>query len=235
MNAVFADIDVKKLMDVLGPGFLIFIFFVLPILRAVKEARDKQKEVIAKRGTSSEADARGDTDTARKMWEDLMRGDAPTPVAPPTILSVPAQPPPLPAAEARDAAQSLAGSISVLSEAQPEAEMERTFDEERTAQDENEALRRGEYERRELFLRREREGAATPRANVEPGTITSFDFGGDETGQARADAARRRDLLGLSGSRRAALQRAVVASEVLGRPVALRTGGEELGPLALRQ
>ena len=235
MNAVFAAMDVKRLMDVLGPAFLIFIFFVLPILRAVKEARAKQKEVIAKRGASSEADAPTDTDTARKMWEDLMRGDAPTPLAPPTVLSVPSQPPPLPVAEARDAATPLSAPISVLSLAKPEAEMERTFDEERTAQDENEALRRGEFERREQFLRREREGAAKPRTNVEPGKITSFDFGGDETGQARADASRRRDLLGLSGNRRAALQRAVVASEVLGRPVALRTGGEELGPLALRK
>lgn len=235
MTALLAALDLEKLKDLLGPAIVALFFFVLPILRAVKEAREKQKELEQKRADLPASKEASEADTARKMWEDLLRGDAPTPVAPPTAKTVPA-PPPLPRnVEAREPSEPLSAPISVLSEVPSEAEVERTFDEERTAQTENEAARRGEFERRETFLRREREGAAAPRANVEPAAITSFDFGGDETGQLRADAARRNDLLGLSGNRRAALQRAIVASEVLGRPVALRTGSEEVGPLALRQ
>jgi hypothetical protein len=223
---------IDSLMDLIGPAFVALFFFILPILRAIKEAKEKQREAEARR-TQAPSEEKSEEEKAQEMWADLLRGEAPAPPPPPPPPPPPrAVPQTLPTPEAP---APLAPSIEVFSGSPTEAEMESTFDEARAAQDQNDAALRDERARREGFLRREREGAETPRASVEPSDMTSFDVSVSQTADGRAQEKRRRDLLGLATNRRAALQRALVGAEVLGRPVALRTGSEEIGPLALRR
>jgi hypothetical protein len=235
MNVLhFAAWKIDSLMDLVGPAFVALFFFILPILRALKEAKEKQREAEARR-TQAPAEEKSDEQKAKEMWADLLRGEAPAPPPRPPPVPSPARPVPQPIASNAGPPPQLAPPMQVFSDVPTEAEMESTFDATREAQVQNEAALRNERTRRDDFLRREREGAETPRASVEPTAMTSFELGGDEVIEIQARALRRRDLLGLEKNRRAALRRALVGAEVLGRPVALRTGGEEIGPLALRR
>lgn len=233
MDLLLVLAPAKSWAEYIGPAIVAIFFFILPIIRAIKESKQKQREAQARRPEAPIDEPRPDETSAREKWDELMRGEATRTAEP--VSRIPA-PPPLPRVSAPSSLESeLGGPLSDLPAQVSEAEMERSFDEERAALEENERALRTERERREGFLRREREGAEKPRAGVEPVQLSTIELS-DTGAVASAEALRRRELLGLgSGDRRAALRRALVGAEVLGRPVALRTGGEEIGPLALRR
>jgi hypothetical protein len=230
-----------NLSEWIGPAFVAFFFFVVPIVRAMRESKEKQKQLAQKReqasvsggGAAPEKGAPADWDAeqARRKWEALLRGEEiePGPYTPAAKPEVVRAPPPVEASEPA----TLVGSLSSLEPAPSEDEQESSFDEERMSQIDNETLAREEKKRRDDFLFAEREGAPV-RADVAPALPPERP---SEPVLVAADARRRESLFG-PGARpgsRSALRRAILASEVLGRPVGLRDGSDEAGPIAARR
>lgn len=223
--------------DWIGPALVAIFFFVVPILRAMREAKAKQEQMKSKpEGTGGQSDE--ERDAARRKWEALLRGEEaqPVPWAPP-VANVPeaTRRAPAPQLEQPVPEAQLAGNLSPFGTQPSEDAEETTFDEERTAQVENDARLREERRRRDDFLFAEREGAPL-RADVT--TAIPSDRVPDVVA-VRGDVERRRNVLGAGlepgfGSR-AALRRAILASEILNRPVALRTGPEEVGHVGARR
>jgi len=228
---------------------LIFFFIGLPILRGIKETLAKKKEFAEQRRQardlgSAPAGEVEDLDEAKRRFEALLRGEEPAPRAAPT----PPPPPPVPRptmAEAPPPAQ-LAGRLSDLPDAPSEDEAEAAatretadtehfvVDEETKAREELDRRLRDERDSRTEFLRRERESGAGRRLNVAADEMTSL---GAPTAAATIQRAQRPEVLFTAladaKARRAALRRAIIASEVLGAPAALR--GPDSGPAGLRQ
>jgi len=227
---------------------LIFMFIGLPILRGIKETLAKKKELTEQRRQARDqgglpASEVEDLGEARRRFEALLRGEEP-----PARTATVAPPPPMPRhieAEATPPTQ-LAGRLSDLSEAPSEDDAEGAateetadaehfvVDEETSAREELDRRLRNERASRTEFLKRERESGAGRRLNVAADEMTSL---GAPTAAATIQRAQRPEViftaLADAKSRRAALRRAIIASEVLGAPAALR--GPDAGPAGLRQ
>jgi hypothetical protein len=236
--------------DVLGWIFkaLIVLFFIgLPIVRSIREAIAKQKEMTQRRADAplgSETDPRAQMAEARRRWEALVRGEE----APAVPRAAPPAPAPVARPTAAEASSSrpLSGPLSDLRPAPTEDEVEAANDEstadsehfvpdeEAQAREENDRRLREERESRSAFLQRERESGAGRRANVAADAMTSL---GAPTAAARIERAVRPQVLfgDLDSAlvRKAALRRAIVAAEVLGPPVALRDPAT--GPVGMRR
>lgn len=220
MIPFIAGIDLEWIKDHIGLFIAGFFFFVVPILQGLRKSAEEKRASEAK-GQKPPAELRDEEQAARKAWEDLMRGDAPTTTqaAPPAVPV----PPPIQRVEPLEPANEtrpLSGKLSDLSAAEAEDEAEATYDEEKLARDQNERTLREEMQRRADFLTRSKELAA--RKTVSAPDMSTSEFGAEASGVSESAAARRRDLLGLAGDRRSALRRAMVAQEVFGRPLALR-------------
>jgi len=227
---------------------LIFMFIGLPILRGIKETLAKKKELTEQRRQARDqggfpAGEVEDLGEARRRFEALLRGEEP-----PARTTTVAPPPPMSrhvAAEATPPTQ-LAGRLSDLSEAPSEEEAEAAateetadaehfvVDEETKAREELDRRLRDERDSRTEFLKRERESGAGRRVNVAADEMTSL---GAPTAAATIQRAQRPEViftaLADAKARRTALRRAIIASEVLGAPAALR--GPDAGPAGLRQ
>lgn len=248
-----AAFDIDKLVDVLGPLFVIVFFFLVPIVRTIRENLKQARERQAGTTTARESDP--EVEAGRRAWEDLLRGDAPATTRAPASTS--RVPPPVPVSSSRptgtlvesvegasyDAAGSREGSESAsrqtlttgpltdLGATPTEDEEEESLDEERVARERNEQALREEFERRNAFLQGERERAA--RKTVAPLELATLEQVPAESSSARPVGATQR----VFGRRldRATLRRAFVASEILGRPVAFRGPDDEAGTFALRR
>ncbi len=229
-------------------GVLIFMFIGLPILRGIKETLAKKKELLEQRRQARDVGGPPATEVedlgeAKRRFEALLRGEeAP---ARPVIV---APPPPIPRQLAAEAARptQLAGRLSDLSEAPSEDDAEAAateetadtehfvVDEETKAREELDRRLRDERDSRTEFLKRERESGAGRRVNVAADEMTSL---GAPTAAATIQRAQRPEVLFTAladaKARRSALRRAIIASEVLGAPAALR--GPDSGPAGLRQ
>lgn len=223
-----AAFSIDQILDKIGPFLVVFFFFIVPIIRTIRESR-AQKRAAKDRGEPVGDPATGDD--ARKAWDDLMRGDAPTtsapPVPPPIVTAGRIEPVEPIEPGARTAP--LAGRLSDLAPVPTEDEEEATLDEEASARETNERALREEFERRAAFLRKERESAA--RKTVAPLDMSTLAPQVEEPAPpARVSSS------GLApGSSRADWRRALIAAELLGRPVALREAGDGIGPISLRQ
>jgi hypothetical protein len=238
--------------DWIGPALVAVFFFVLPILRSIREAREKQEQAErrAREGLPPVATTRApvetDMDEARRKWEALLRGEevdvpAPTPVplaaepeAPryPSGANAPAANRPADLTTPFDTSrnpETLTSLEPVLSDTGPAT----TFDEARLAQVEEEDRARGDKKRSDDLLFAEREGDAV-RADVAQWIGSSPS---KQPAPASVDLTRRRNVLGAGPglSTRAGLRRAILASEVLGRPVGMRDGSDEAGPVGMRR
>lgn len=230
---VFAAFDPQAIVDWilghLGPIFVAVVFFVLPILRGLKEQAQKKRQLEERRRADlvGEGEPEADGEQGRKAFEALLRGETPStppalPVAPPPVLEAPVEP--------GSRASSLAGPLSDLASAPTEDEVEGSFDEERAALEGNERLLREERRRRTDFLAQERESAA--RKSVAPEGLLSLQA--YEVEAAPAPLSSGRALLAWKGAdRRTLLRRAIVAREVLGPPLSVRADTDALGPTAL--
>lgn len=223
---------------------LIFLLFGLPILRGIKETlakKTEQRRQARDHGTAPTPEVE-DLSEAKRRFEALLRGEELP------RREAPVAPPPMPrqtAAEASPPAQ-LAGRLSDLSEAPSEDDAEAAaseetadaehfvVDEETKAREELDRRLRDERDSRTEFLKRERESGAGRRVNVAAEEMTSL---GAPTAAATIQRAQRPEVLFTAladaKARRAALRRAMIASEVLGAPAALR--GPDSGPAGLRQ
>ncbi len=218
----------------LGPIFIAIVFFVLPILRGLKEQAAKKKELEARGETPP---AREEPSDGRKAWEALLRGEEPgTPPPPPVVVRAPTlEPPPLVRpVEGSERQATLAGELTgKLSDFAPtptEEDEETSLDEEGLANELNERLLREEMQRRADFLAREKASAA--RQSVAPEALVTIEASEAVVKGAFPGSARNL-LLPAGVDRRSALRRALVAREVLGPPLALRTHIDALGPTAL--
>ncbi len=235
-------------------AFLVFLFVVLPIVRGVRESMAKKRELEQRRldrvDPEQAPDAPDAMDEARRRWESLLRGEEVS--APPARSAPPPPPIPRPTAASAPPVPMQAPLVGRLSDMKPapseneteEADDEATADPEHWIPDEEQSAREANVQRlkvergeRSDFLRREREGGASRRANVAPDLLTSL---GGVAAVTEVAVHWRPDMpfaeLGDPRARRAALKRAVVMSEVLGTPaglIAMGTGAA--GPVALRQ
>ena len=226
--------------DLLIKGLLVFFFIVVPIIRSVREARRKQREAQARRAEAPGGDEDAEK-AAKQRWEELLRGEAAAPAPAPMPVPVSkradvADPAVLAEIEEEagpdeESEPALSKSLTMLPnasvESAPPAAASRTFAEERIER------RAAETRRRESFERPNVEAPTQESARAAMAPMAAFDE--VERGRVLRQAGHRTELLGHGGNRRAALQRAIVAMEVLGRPVGMRSGSEELGPLALRR
>jgi hypothetical protein len=197
----------RRLFANLEQVLLVLVFIALPILRGIFEAR-KRKQAAGGRAPaaprpSTADEAREAERTGRELWEELLRGEAreapepePEPAPPPATA---ARPPPTP----REAALPAEPQFEpVLADVFAPA-----YDEERLAE---EVARERLAAAEEISLER-----APPPPLVESAALevesAALEVEGEEP-----------------GARRAAwldLRRAVIASEVLGAPLALRPAG----------
>jgi hypothetical protein len=234
------EADLIDLLIKIGAG----LFFIgIPLIKGILQAREKAKEEALKsaRRPARERDADG-----RRAFEELIRGG--TTLAPPPVPTVP---PPLPAAELSRRiapggtatrpltqreelpAQPLTGSEFEAEEGAPEAEIITHVELRERAE-----LKRQEEELRlaEKIAREEYAASSSLRADVAPVPVEVFRAPALEVARSpsSSDAARR--LLGVGGGadRRAALRRALIMNEILGRPVATRDGSEASMPVGLR-
>lgn len=239
--------------DWIGPAIVAIVFFILPIVRSIREARVKQEQAErrARDGAPAptpiaRAPVETDMDEARRKWEALLRGEevdarpkpAPAPAPAPRASEGEARRYP-PAGSATGEMQApfddarnpetLTSLEPVLSESGPDT----SFDEARLAEVEDEARARDDKQRRDDLFFAERESEAV-RADVAQwiGTPAS-----KPPVPVPADTTRRRNVFGPGRglSTRSDLRRAILASEVLGRPVGLRDGSDEPGPVGLRR
>jgi hypothetical protein len=219
----------------LGIAFVAFFFFIVPIVKAAREARQKQRleEQRGSMGTPQPTARRmpeTDMDEARRKWEALLRGEEFEPATPPAPVVRMPEPAQQPTAESP--APTLAQQLASLDPEGRSGSAETSFDEERVAQTQNEALAREEKQRRDDFIFAQREDAPV-RADV------ASDIGRDTPPERKlvaADLQRRRSVLG-SGTgmaTRAGLRNAILASEIFGQPVGLRDGSGGTGPIGDR-
>jgi hypothetical protein len=238
--SVLAAFDIQAIVewiaDHIGPIFIAVVFFVLPILRGLKEqSRKKQQleEEARRRAEVHGPEDEGEAHDGRKAWEALMRGEEPARSAPPVFEPPPLvrpAPPPRRMAEEGEREPALAGRLSDFAEAPTADEEELAVDEESFAREQNDRLLREEMQRRADFLAREKELAA--RKTVAPDGLVSIE---PAESAPTVSVARPRSaaLTGLASGRRDELRRALVAREILGPPVALREHADALGPTAL--
>ncbi len=234
---------------------LVFFFIGLPILRSIREASVKRRELERRRGelsgeprgapdadpmADSAADPMEQMDEARRRFEALLRGEEPASAPPPTVPVPVRESRPEPVPQAR-----LAGRLSDLKPAPNENDAERgddpdsadpehfIEDEELRSREEIDRRIRVEREARSDFLRREREGGIGRRTGIAADPMTSL---GAPTAAATIQRAVRPDALfepdANAVDRQAAMRRAFIAAEILGAPTALRDGGS--GPPGLR-
>jgi hypothetical protein len=231
-----AALDIQAIVDWImrhiGPIFIGIVFFVLPLLRSLKEQAAKKKAMEARGGPPAEEDGEVDGSEA---WKALMRGETrevarPPAVEPPPLARNVAPPPPARPVEGSETQPTLSGRLSDFADAPTEDEEESTLDEEGLARELNDRLLREELQRRSDFLAREKESPA--RKTVTPETLTTIDAT-DTVKLAAVDRSAGALLFGPGADRRDALRRALVAREVLGPPLALRTHIDALGPTAL--
>jgi hypothetical protein len=234
--------------DWIGPAIVAVFFFILPIVRSIREAKEKQAQAErrARDGTPApvaRAPAETDMDEARRKWEALLRGDevesppkpAPAPRTSDEARRYPAAATgqataemPAPFDETRNP-ETLTSLEPVLSDAGPAT----TFDEARLAQVEDEARVRDDKQRKDdlVFAQRESENV---RSDVAQWIGTSPS---NQPAPPASDLSRRRNIFGGGAglASRAGLRRAILASEVFGRPVGMRDGSDEAGPASLRR
>lgn len=233
---------------------LVFFFIGLPILRSIREAAVKRRELERRRAelrdgpsrstgadpmAESTPDPMEQMDEARRRFEALLRGEEPASAPPPApVLVRESASEPVPQAR-------LAGRLSELRPAPNENDAERgddpdsadpehfIEDEELRSRDEIDRRLRVERDERSDFLRRERESGIGRRSGVAADPMTSL---GAPTAAATIERAVRPDALFATDAnavdRRAAMRRAFIAAEILGAPTALRDGGS--GPAGLR-
>ncbi len=235
MNAHWI-LALSSVSDWIGPAIVAIFFFILPIVRAMREARERQR-AIERRGGASEPQQTArrmpetDMDEARRKWEALLRGEdvEPASSAPPLLrMPEPVQRPATPQPMPETSSPPLTGEFAQLETTSAET----TFDEERGAQVENETLARAEKKRRDDFMFAQREDApvradvATDMAPASPTPVAV----------ASSDLQRRRNVLGggTGMATRSGLRRAILASEVFGQPVGLRDGSSGTGPIGDR-
>jgi hypothetical protein len=253
----------------IGPAFVAIFFFILPILRAMKEAKEKQRQMAERQGgTGTQAESA--REAAKRKWEELLRGEEGEagPYAPPTMAGAETEhaPPPslrpsVPHQPAEPVPQPLfEGSLSPFEPVASEEQVERSydegrsleqgrsledgrFDEEKSAHDAHEEALRAERRRRAEFLAAER-GDALARADVASALAPSMGAGMAPQRMSElsiappAAAAPARETTvgaGAGFGSRSALRRAILASEILGKPVGLRDGSEATGPLGARR
>lgn len=224
------DEIVQWVLGHLGPIFIAVVFFILPILRGIKEQAAKKKQ-LEERGAGTPP-VEEDVSQDRKAWEALMRGEAPT--APPAPPPVPQYTPPpiVRPIEGSESQPTLTGRLSDFDSASREDEdaAESTFDEESLAREMNDRLLREEMQRRSTFLAQEKEMAA--RKTVAPEGLSTIES--TENAAPRAiDRSAAALLFANDKDRRGSLRRAIIAREVLGPPLALRTDRDALGPTAI--
>lgn len=239
-------------------ALLVFFFIGLPILRSIREAAGKRRELERRRAettaettaeprgvpsaeayTDSAPDPVEQMEEARRRFEALLRGEEPRSASP--TVSIPvreARPELVPQAR-------LGGRLSELRPAPNENDAERgddpdtadpehfIEDEELRSREEIDRRLRVERDARSDFLRRERENGIGRRSGVASDPMTSL---GAPTAAATIHRTVRPDALfgpdASAADRQAAMRRAFVASEILGAPTALRDAGS--GPASLR-
>lgn len=232
-----AQLDLREVFDWvqrhLGPIFIAVVFFVLPIVRGLMEQAKKKKQILER---ETPPPARDDEEPdGRKAWEALMRGEEPVskppPLVEPPIMMRTVTPPPIKrAVEGSEVHPTLTGRLSDFPSAPTENEEEGSLDEESLARELNDRMLREEMQRRSDFLSRERENAA--RKEIAPESLVSIEA--RETEKAVViDRSALGALFTQGVDRRVALRRAMIAREVLGPPLALRTHVDALGPTAL--
>lgn len=209
--------------------FLIFaVFFGLPILRSVLEARKKARARDAQapsEGADAEEERRAQAAEARRRWEALLRGESPegAPAAP-----APAAPPPLPASRTEregDRAPPPLVLFDTSGTSEEELEAEGAGDEERRAREELDRRLREERSRREILTERPAREEALTMSQVAP-PAGGFELAVQEPSAAETVQRRRYSRGGTGGGYRLGdLRRAVIASEILGPPVSSRGPG----------
>jgi hypothetical protein len=210
--------DLRELLEKAIQVLVVFFLFGLPVLRGLLESARKARERRAGEGGGARAEREAAEAEARRRWEERLRGEgagapaapAAPPPAPPSRVPLPAEPPPPPPLVVID---SLPGDPSRRLE-------DAAGDEELSAREELDRRLFEERRRREDFVRLEREAAATRRVGVEPEYVPAFELEVARPVEEAREPAVRRPALAGSG-----LRAAVIASEVLGRPLALRGGG----------
>jgi hypothetical protein len=204
--------------------FVLFAFLIAPILRAIRDTAAQRKKLLERRsqGELNEQDA-----AARSAWEALERGEAP----PRASVEVPPLPPmrerlelpPDEVPEILTRQPSLERAADERSLEAPSTEL--SFDEERLALEENQRRLREERARREELLVRERavpqRGALAARAPLGSFELQSM----AETGLRAVGSEHAR----IAHSRQG-LRDAVIWSEILRRPIALRAPDDASGP-----
>jgi hypothetical protein len=226
-----------------------FLFFIgVPLIRGIVQARQKANEAAQKGDAGSARDRAAE---GRRAFEELMRGG--TTLAPPEI------PPVVPApsssrprdvetavgSPARTAGSKpltereelsstpLSGSELDAEEGAPEAELDA-----RVERREREELQRQRDEARvpETIAREEYAASSSSRESVEPVPVEVFRIPAMDLASAPPSSEVQRRLLapGGAGDRRTQLRRALIWSEVVGRPVGLRGDADASLPVGLR-
>lgn len=227
------DLDTGTLIKWLVAGF----FFLIPLLKAWIDARKKQAEE-AQKGTGRRARKTEEEAQGKTRWEELMRGEAPAPPAPPPRAARP-KPRPAPDAALEEAPPPPLvvldeGGLAPLS-AEEDLEVELPPDEARVAEEMVSTRDRDELRRQREVARLEREAASPHRRSVEPLPVAVF----EEAQSSAASSTPRspaRELVasGLAGDRRAALRRSLLMAEILGTPLSMRSPQDAWRPSGLR-
>jgi len=220
-----SDFDFKEFIEGLLK-FLVFGFlFILPVIKSILEARKQRAEQERKRSWSQpEEEAGADVESeGQRAFEALSRGEtvAPAPAAP-------AQPPPLVLRQE--------GRQETRQDLRPENyDRERSFDAQ--ASEEPSVIEERSLEDQPLQPLAELATPASLAGNVEgqcleeaaapQGQLLAVGAQMETHDSAQKPAAVR--LFARGGDRRAALREAIVLREVLGPPLALRTGPGGLG------
>ncbi|MBL8857208.1 MAG: hypothetical protein JNL28_01710 [Planctomycetes bacterium] len=235
-SLIFAALDLGEIIqwiaNHIGPIFVAVFFFIVPILKAIKESAEKKRKQAGQASVPQAEEREAESD-GRRMWEELLRGETTASVLPPPVPPAPPATASFEGAEQAADAPSLAGRLSDFADAGDEnaLESESAVDQERRAVEINDEMLRVEMLRRSDFLARERESAA--RKTVAPDGISTFTETAPGLAAVSRGASARQSLFVPGESRRSALRRAIIAREILGQPLALRSRNDALGPTAL--